>query len=367
MLMTRHFDYCPSASKGDNQSVGSSAPVVSRCFPGGYNVKLYISRGRLAWWLLAFLHSELSDGWNVLGRKLVPLMMYMNPAPDKLLKMIHCNCSSSCVTTKCSCRRYGLECEHFLVKIGPMSLKSLESSKVGCYINKQCMNHLFYADDAVLLAPTVDALQKLIDVCQDFARKGDMVYNFEKSECTTFIPNTLGHIHTPNAYLGDKKLKWVDQKRYLGVLIRSDCSDNEDIARQKQKVYSSGNMLTTYFKHCGEDVKLKLFKTYCYSMHGTHLWSKYTKTGYDRIRIAFDDDIFRNLLGIKRGDSISAAFVNARMDNFNMLRRKSVYSFIVRLSKSTNAVVTSILRSVYFVHGSHLLDEWKETLLRTQQ
>ena len=58
MLMTRHFDYCPSASEGDNQSVKSSAPVVSRCFPGGYNVKLYISRGRLAWWLLTFLHSD---------------------------------------------------------------------------------------------------------------------------------------------------------------------------------------------------------------------------------------------------------------------------------------------------------------------
>ena len=48
---------CTSASEGDNQSVRSSAPVVSRCFPGGYNIKLYISRGRLAWWLLAFLHS----------------------------------------------------------------------------------------------------------------------------------------------------------------------------------------------------------------------------------------------------------------------------------------------------------------------
>ena len=54
LIMTSIFDYCPSASKGDNQSVRSSAPVVSRCFPGGYNVKLYISRGRLAWWLLAF-------------------------------------------------------------------------------------------------------------------------------------------------------------------------------------------------------------------------------------------------------------------------------------------------------------------------
>ena len=57
VLMTQYFDYCPSASEDDNQSVRSSAPVVSRCFPGGYNVKLYISRGRLAWWLLAFLHS----------------------------------------------------------------------------------------------------------------------------------------------------------------------------------------------------------------------------------------------------------------------------------------------------------------------
>ena len=58
VLMTRHFDYCPRASEGDNQSVRSSAPVVSRCFPGGYNVKLYISRDRLAWWLLVFLHND---------------------------------------------------------------------------------------------------------------------------------------------------------------------------------------------------------------------------------------------------------------------------------------------------------------------
>ena len=70
VLMTRHFDYCPSASEGDNQSVGPSAPVVSRCFPGGYNVKLYISRGRLAWRLLAFLHSasftyNLIRMWNI--------------------------------------------------------------------------------------------------------------------------------------------------------------------------------------------------------------------------------------------------------------------------------------------------------------
>ena len=29
--MTRYFEYCPSASEGDNQSVGSSVKVVSMC------------------------------------------------------------------------------------------------------------------------------------------------------------------------------------------------------------------------------------------------------------------------------------------------------------------------------------------------
>ena len=54
-----HWCWWPNTRKcsGSNQSVRSSAPVVSRCFPGGYNAKLYISRGRLTWWLLTFLHS----------------------------------------------------------------------------------------------------------------------------------------------------------------------------------------------------------------------------------------------------------------------------------------------------------------------
>ena len=79
VLMTRHFDYCPSASEGDNQSVRLSAPVVSRCFPGGYNVKLYISRGRLAWWLLAFLHSDDLCSW---ARVMSSTMLHVLLIPD---------------------------------------------------------------------------------------------------------------------------------------------------------------------------------------------------------------------------------------------------------------------------------------------
>ncbi len=49
-------------------------------------------------------------GWDLKGNRLVPLMSRMNAAPDSLLKVIHCNCSTACKTLRCSCRRYGLPC-----------------------------------------------------------------------------------------------------------------------------------------------------------------------------------------------------------------------------------------------------------------
>ena len=49
-------------------------------------------------------------GWDVQGGKLVPLMMDKSPAPDLLLKMIGCSCSTRCITKKCSCRKSNMEC-----------------------------------------------------------------------------------------------------------------------------------------------------------------------------------------------------------------------------------------------------------------
>jgi len=47
--------------------------------------------------------------------------------------------------------------------------KSLNDSGVGCTINSCVINHLFYADDAVLLAPSPDALKQLLKICENYA------------------------------------------------------------------------------------------------------------------------------------------------------------------------------------------------------
>jgi hypothetical protein len=51
-------------------------------------------------------------GFKVQGDKLIPIMMDKDHAPEVLLKMIHCNCSSGCNTlrsVRCTCKKHGLD------------------------------------------------------------------------------------------------------------------------------------------------------------------------------------------------------------------------------------------------------------------
>ena len=51
-------------------------------------------------------------GWSCQDNSLIPVMLDSNPAPEALLKMIHCNCSTGCssLRCRCSCRKQGLNC-----------------------------------------------------------------------------------------------------------------------------------------------------------------------------------------------------------------------------------------------------------------
>ena len=48
-------------------------------------------------------------------------------------------------------------------------LHELTFCKSGCYIDDQCMNHVMYADDICIMAPSAISLQKMLDVCFDFS------------------------------------------------------------------------------------------------------------------------------------------------------------------------------------------------------
>ena len=64
----------------------------------------------------------------------------------------------------------------------------LQATGVGCYLGGAWINSLSYADDMVLLTPTVTALQTLLEVCRAYAGPHDIVYNTTKTVCTLVRP-----------------------------------------------------------------------------------------------------------------------------------------------------------------------------------
>ena len=73
--------------------------------------------------------------------------------------------------------------------------------------------------------------------------------------------------------LDGKCVKFVSEHKhkYLGVITSNDLSDSVDMKRQIKSVYSCGNYLINQFRHCSEDINVKLLKTYCSSFYGSNL------------------------------------------------------------------------------------------------
>ena len=56
------------------------------------------------------------------------------------------------------------------------------------------LNYLFYADDVCLISLSTAGMQKLLNVCQDYAQSHDLLFNSNKSMCMKFV--TKSHMKT---------------------------------------------------------------------------------------------------------------------------------------------------------------------------
>ena len=150
----------------------------------------------------------------------------------------------------------------FNVYIDDLSVR-LNKSGVGCHMNGISFNHFQYADDSVLLAPSPTALQRMLSICEDYAKSNDMVFNAKKTVCMCMKYKQSTSLSEPKVLLNDSYLKWVSQHKYLGVYISDDMSDDYDLRRHMKSIYSKGNAIIRKFRHCSSNVKVDLFRSYC--------------------------------------------------------------------------------------------------------
>ena len=107
----------------------------------------------------------------------------------------------------------------------------LHATGVECYVGGAWINSLSYADDMVLLAPTVTALQTLLEVCRTYAGPHDIVYNTTKTVCMLVRPKQSQGLYSTRVRLGNEELSFVEEFHYLGHVMTADCRDSKDIKK----------------------------------------------------------------------------------------------------------------------------------------
>jgi hypothetical protein len=108
---------------------------------------------------------------------------------------------------------------------------------------------VLYADDILLIAPSVFALQKLLHVVDDYLLSIDMCLNTKKSICMRIGPQFGEHCDTVTT-LGGDKLHFVDSIRYLGVTIQSGKKWKVSLSNNKSSFYKTAN---TVFSKIGRN------------------------------------------------------------------------------------------------------------------
>ena len=146
----------------------------------------------------------------------------------------------------------------------------LAKTGVGCHIGMRYFGMVAYADDIVLLCPSVAALQVLLETCQKFAAGHDVKFSPAKSVCIRF-----GHNNNINPVitLDGVQIPWASQTCHLGHIICSDLKNVEDVKHKTNAFYGQVNGFLSTFCNVRCDLCANLFNTYCSSFYGCELWN----------------------------------------------------------------------------------------------
>ena len=132
--------------------------------------------------------------------------------------------------------------------------------------------------------------------------------------------------------------------KYLGHIICSDLSDDEDMMRQRRYLYAQGNVLSRSFHMCSINVKNTLFRTFCTPMYTCHLWWNYKAQSFHKLKVAFNN-AFRMMHNLPTYCSASEMFTVNRVADCKAVIRNLVHRFMTRLTISKHLLVRSIMSS----------------------
>ncbi|KAA3680653.1 uncharacterized protein DEA37_0014046 [Paragonimus westermani] len=165
------------------------------------------------------------------------------------------------------------------------------------------LTDLQYADDTVLLSPSAEDMQTMLNKVSD--RAGLYGMRFAHSKCKVLLQDW--GISTPTFFIAGNPLETVNSFTYLGSTISSDCNIADEISARIAKARVAFSKLRHLWRR--EDVRLSL-KGGVYnacvrsiSLYGSETWPV-RKQDIKRLAV-FDHRCLRQLAHIKWADRVS--------------------------------------------------------------
>ena len=91
---------------------------------------------------------------------------------------------------------------------------NIKSAGIGCHIASMFFGCLLYADDIVLLSPSVSGLQSMLDNCDKTAHDLSLQFNIHKSHCMVIGKTAI--LDIGQMKLGGQDIQWCQSVKCLG-------------------------------------------------------------------------------------------------------------------------------------------------------
>jgi len=99
---------------------------------------------------------------------------------------------------------------------------------------------ILYADDILLIAPSITVLEKLLHKCESELQCLDMAINFKKSCCLRIGPRP-GTVCKVITCLSGISLTWASEIRYLGIIVAKSRFFKCSLESAKRSFYRAAN------------------------------------------------------------------------------------------------------------------------------
>ena len=150
-------------------------------------------------------------------------------------------------------------------------LEKLKRKGIGCHIGHHFVGVFGYADDIILLCPSVSGLMKMIKICEEYANEHDIIFNGKKSKYLVFGKNgkyKINHTVIVNNEVVDR----CEKADYLGHPLQTENTTEALAEKGINNLNGSYHSFMSRFRDCNTTTRDKLFHQYCSSMYGSQLW-----------------------------------------------------------------------------------------------